>query len=53
MFIFDDGLCVYPAQNLQKFTDNIETIKAEKGFYQEIKEGKKEYIILRNQNDLI
>ena len=53
MFLFDDGLCVYPAENLQKFTDNIETLKAEKSFYQEIKEGRKEYIILRNQNDLI
>ena len=41
MFIFDDGMCIYPAQNLKKFTDNIETLKAEKSFYQEIKEEKK------------
>ena len=28
MFLFDDGMCVYPAQSLQGFEDSIESLKA-------------------------
>ena len=37
MFIFDDGVCVYPAQRLDKLKDFAKSFEGEKNFYQDIK----------------
>ena len=51
LFLYDSGVCVYPAQSLEYYKGGVKTRENEGNYYTEIRYNGAKYIIERNADD--